>query len=390
MTTFFSRLTCIVLCVCLPLLQAQRAIPAESTNWGYGYSDLVDQLEEWSASPWVTVDSIGASVQNRGLWEVAITDTMQPVTPRQTIYMHVRTHPNEVQSFWVAYEFINLLLDENDFSAAMRQKCNFYIVPMYNPDGVELGYPRQNANQVDIESNWSANPMEPEPTALKNRFTALMNSDAPIRIALNMHAAYNGNPRYFVYHHENGTSFDYTQLEQEFIGAVRSYFGGIGPWDTFVSWTNGTPSVYPESWFWLNHGEAVLALTYEDWNSESASDYDSSASAILHGIDDYLNAHYNTEIDPVSHLPQDFILYANYPNPFNANTTIDMLLYKESWVSISIYDAQGQWISTLMNGVQQPGRKSVQWDAASIPSGVYFCQVKSQNTVETRKMTLLK
>lgn len=384
---YYGVLTLILILGVNLVYTVDNSIP-KTGNWGYGYNDLLLQLEEWGGSPWVTIDSIGASVQNRALWELSITDTTQIEKPKQTVYMHVRTHPNEVQSFRVANAFINLLLSDELFSQEMIERYIFYIVPMINPDGVELGYFRENANKVNIESNWATIPIEPEPAALKRRFIELMNSDQPIRIALNMHSAYNGNPRYFVYHHENGTSVEFTQLEKEFIGGVRSYFpSGIGAWDTFVSWTNGTPDYYPESWFWNNYGEDVMALTYEDWNNENAGDYDSTAYALLHGINDYLMNHYANINVP---LPRTYSLYANYPNPFNSATTISYILYRPSMVTLSIFDSNGRLIETLVHSVQNVGKKQVQWSSRQMPSGIYFYQLKTPAFTETRKMTILK
>ncbi|MCK5453584.1 MAG: hypothetical protein KAJ16_04440, partial [Calditrichia bacterium] len=256
----------------------------QGPHWGYGYDSLLADLPRWAQSSYVTIDSLGASVQNRALWQLTITADSPPTEPRRTVHVHARTHPNEVQGWWVTDELINLLLSEDPFSQFIREKCVFYIIPMYNPDGVELEYPRENANGVDLESNWNANPVEPEVAVLRQRFTDLMASTAPIEVAMNMHSAWVGK-RYFVYHDTAGTSVAFTILEQDFIGGVRYYYlTGIEPWNYFISWTSGTPLVYPESWFWLNHAEAVMALTYEDMNSASAGNYDITAYALLHGV----------------------------------------------------------------------------------------------------------
>ena len=121
---------------------------------------------------------------------------------------------------------------------------------MYNPDGVELGYARENANGIDIESGWDDIPLEPEVAILKNRFIELMiPMPNPVKIALNMHSAYSCT-RYFVYHDEVGTSENYGILEQQFIGGIQSDFpGGFENWDYFVSWSSGTQDQYLESWW---------------------------------------------------------------------------------------------------------------------------------------------
>ena len=63
-----------------------------------------------------------------------------------------------------------------------------------------------------------------------------------------MHSAY-ACKRYFVYHHENGTSDYFTDLEKQFISRVQFYYpDGIEDWNYYVSWTNSTPDQYPESW----------------------------------------------------------------------------------------------------------------------------------------------
>jgi hypothetical protein len=258
-------------------------------HWGYSYDSLLVDLETWSASPYITIDSLGASVQNRVIWQLTITSDDTVNLAKQTVYFHARTHPGEVQSWWVTEQVINQLTSESEFARLLRARCIFYIIPMYNPDGVELENARENANGVDIESNWDAITLEPEVAVLKARFTELMASDAPIQVAMNIHSAL-GTNRYFVFHSSIGTSNDYVILEQKYIGGVKFYYPtGIQPWDFMITWTTGTPTYYPESWFWLNHQEDVMALTYEDWNSDLAANFDSTANALLNGIADYLD-----------------------------------------------------------------------------------------------------
>ncbi|MEK7251075.1 MAG: M14 family zinc carboxypeptidase, partial [Bacteroidota bacterium] len=258
-------------------------------NWGYSYDSLRADLARWSQSPFVRIDSVGATVQNRAMYVLTIQDTSVLPFARKRIWIHARTHPNEVQGTWVTNEIIKLLLSNSPIAMRLRDSCIFNIMPMYNPDGVELARPRQNANGIDLESNWSANPPQPEVQVLRRVFTQLMSQPNPIRVALNMHSAL-ACRRYFVYHAASGTSNLFATMQQDYIGFVRSHFpGGIEPYTYFVSWTsNPPPTVYPESWFWYNHREAVLANTYEDKNCTAAGGFDTTAAAILRGAGDYL------------------------------------------------------------------------------------------------------
>ena len=94
-------------------------------------------------------------------------------------------------------------------------------------------------------------------------------------------------------------------------------------------------------------------------------------------------------------IPGEFALYNNYPNPFNPTTTIDYDLSKGGPVDLAIYDVLGHRVRTLVHGHQDPGFRSVSWDATSdlglsVPGGLYFYQLKTNEGTQTRKMLILK
>lgn len=365
-------------------------------NWGYGYDSLLIDLGRWSQSPYVIIDSIGASVQNRALWQLTITsDVPTRNLERRTVFVHARTHPGEVQAFWVTNELINLLISEDFYSQFVRKNCIFYIIPMYNPDGVELGYPRQNANGVDIESNWNTFPHESEVAVLKARFTELMTSPEPIEVALNMHSSI-ACTRYFVYHDATGTSYQYTLLEQDFINGVRYYYpNGIEPWNYFVSWIGGTPLVYPESWFWLNFTEAVMALTYEDMNCPEAGAYDTTAFALLHGVTDYLGIVTTIALNEDPHQNEQLALEQNYPNPVlltqqDARTIIQYNLTTPQTIRLSLYDVLGRQVATLDQGFRNSGTQRIYFDASHLSSGVYLYRLETPSGTHTRRLFVIE
>lgn len=89
-------------------------------------------------------------------------------------------------------------------------------------------------------------------------------------------------------------------------------------------------------------------------------------------------------------IPIKYSLSQNYPNPFNPSTRIAYQISKISFVTLKVYDVLGNEIVTLVNEEKQTGKYKVEFDASSIPSGIYFYQLKAGSFVETKKMVLLK
>ena len=367
---------------------------AASGNWGYGYDTLLYDLGQWKKSPFVVVDSIGATVQQRTIFLVTIQDTSVSPIPRKRIWIHARTHPGEVQGTWVTNEIVKILLSNSSLGKILRDSCIFNIVPMYNPDGVELGKARENANNLDIESKWDTTiyyPSQPEIVVLRNTFRRLMAEPNPIQIALNMHSAYECH-KFFWFHAASGTSPLYANIEKRFIDTVVVNFPEwIQPWNSHVSWDGSASKAYPESWFWYNHKEKVLALTYEDMNCASAHSFDKTAGAIVQGIADQLGIIPTVvSVAAQNSFPAGFGLSQNYPNPFNPSTVISYQLPVTSHISLNVYDVLGREVATLVNEEQSSGKHSITFNASSFSSGVYFYQLRSGYSIDTKRMILMK
>jgi endo-1,4-beta-xylanase len=97
-----------------------------------------------------------------------------------------------------------------------------------------------------------------------------------------------------------------------------------------------------------------------------------------------------TDVTKSGGIPTNFALAQNYPNPFNPTTQIKYSVAERGYVSLKVYNLLGQEVATLFDGVQQPGSYVVTFDGAGLASGVYLCQMKVNNFVETRKLVVLK
>lgn len=91
-----------------------------------------------------------------------------------------------------------------------------------------------------------------------------------------------------------------------------------------------------------------------------------------------------------SSIPDRFHLEQNYPNPFNPSTNIKFSLTDASHVSLKVYDISGKVAATLVNSFQNVGTYSVSFNAAGLPSGVYFYTLETDGFTSTKKMVLLK
>jgi S-formylglutathione hydrolase FrmB len=91
-----------------------------------------------------------------------------------------------------------------------------------------------------------------------------------------------------------------------------------------------------------------------------------------------------------THQPESFSLFQNFPNPFNSSSIIKYSIPKTSQVTLKMFNTLGEEIETLVNEEKIAGNYEVNFNANSLPSGVYFYQLRAEDFVETNKMLYLK
>lgn len=94
-------------------------------------------------------------------------------------------------------------------------------------------------------------------------------------------------------------------------------------------------------------------------------------------------------------LLDKFILYPNFPNPFNPTTTIEYELFQHMHISLYIFDILGRRIKKLVDEHQEAGQYSVYWNSRSddgdqVPAGLYFCKMAAEDYEDTIKLLLVK
>ncbi|MCU0413030.1 MAG: T9SS type A sorting domain-containing protein [Ignavibacteriaceae bacterium] len=127
---------------------------------------------------------------------------------------------------------------------------------------------------------------------------------------------------------------------------------------------------------YFNFNIEVMSITWPYWRD---------SLQIIVGVEDEIS------------LPTEFLLSQNYPNPFNPTTTINWQLAQGGEASLKVYDILGREIATLVDEYKPAGKYETAFNAAILPSGVYFYQLKATPTggqaggyLETKKMILIK
>jgi len=129
----------------------------------------------------------------------------------------------------------------------------------------------------------------------------------------------------------------------------------------------------------------------------------------IRSYDDVLNASHLSNIDSgeamvelvldvddnSEELPDEFNMAQNYPNPFNPTTEIEYSVPSPSFVTITIFNVQGQKTKTIIAENKSAGNYNVQWAGTDdynhqVASGVYFYRMQAGDFSESKKMVLLK
>jgi len=120
----------------------------------------------------------------------------------------------------------------------------------------------------------------------------------------------------------------------------------------------------------------------------------------IDSLSQFFRAEWGLGVEENGESPAVFSLFQNYPNPFNPITSIQYVVGSQSLVTLKVYDVLGNEIATLVNEEKSSGTYEVEFSAKggsasggnaySLPSGIYFYQLKASNYIETKKMVLIK
>lgn len=247
----------------------------------YTYSDLIAYLATKAGRPHVMVDIPGETQEGNPIYLLTLTHNGVPDSDKKRVWIHARTHPAETGPSFVLEGLIDFLLSGTWEAETLLSQFIFHIVPMQNVDGVIAGNYRATPASENLEVMWYSDPDDPlqltddapvEVSVLHRIITGLMDEDPGFSIALNLHAS-NSEPdiRPFFYPHFGPAALGYTQTEASlwdkqirFMNSMGFHYGEAMlepvPAEGGSSFAEKT---YPESWWWKNFQDDVMAITME-------------------------------------------------------------------------------------------------------------------------------
>ncbi|MFC2119670.1 T9SS type A sorting domain-containing protein [Bacteroidota bacterium] len=163
---------------------------------------------------------------------------------------------------------------------------------------------------------------------------------------------------------------------------TRTVPGSFGAWST-IDYVDGYEDNYIDTELLIEGSGTLYEAEYKiraidlganisEWSSV-VSIYFGAFNKVNHGLKKY-----------------DYNLSQNYPNPFNPTTEIAYSLAKDGVVSLKVYDMLGIEVAVLVNEHMKAGNHSVEFNASSLPSGIYIYKLASGNFNVSKKLILLK
>jgi cyanophycinase len=98
----------------------------------------------------------------------------------------------------------------------------------------------------------------------------------------------------------------------------------------------------------------------------------------------------STGIENKSVLDRSYILYDNFPNPFNPNTRIKYEIMKADMTELVVYDLLGREVIKLVSEYQPAGKYEIEFDGSGLSSGIYIYRFSTGNYIQSKKLVLLK
>ncbi|MBT8316316.1 MAG: hypothetical protein HKP59_01680 [Lutibacter sp.] len=223
---------------------AQEIITSTDTkNW---YSKIIE-----ANTNFIHYKAIGKSVQGRDLpmLDIYIGDAES----KDIVVLLSRQHPPEVTGFMAFQSFLETLLQDSELSKSFFSKYRLLVFPIVNPDGVDLGHWRHNANGIDLNRDWG-NYRQPEVKAVtKTIVKASKKSKGKVVLGIDFHSTQ--EDLYYTSHTLEGTTIP--NFYDDWFSKIDATFPNYTPNEI------RDDSTQPVSKGWFLSYFKATAITYE-------------------------------------------------------------------------------------------------------------------------------
>ncbi|GMU96120.1 glucoamylase family protein [Ignavibacterium album] len=175
----------------------------------------------------------------------------------------------------------------------------------------------------------------------------------------------------------------------------RNYYAGLWGEYGFKDAFNPTQNWFANSYLAIDQGPIIAMIeNYRSgllWNKFMANP---EIQPMLDAIG--FTPDSTTSVGDETNVINEFELYQNYPNPFNPTTKISWQSAVSGWQTLKVYDVLGREVATLVDEYREAGKYEIEFNSVetrrgvSLPSSIYFYQLRSANFTETKKMILMK
>jgi hypothetical protein len=192
------------------------------------------------------------------------------------------------------------------------------------------------------------------------------------------------NKPHIVFSDIAATHWDYQRMN---VGNIRYGFFSDGNWDIKTIYRQPLP----EGFFNATEMHGICLINLEEFETIRII----GQELVITGENQYSCNPLCFTLDDTNNIKDDsfiiqFELMQNYPNPFNLLTKIRYTVPRSSMIEIILFDVLGNEIQTLVNEEKPIGNYEVEFNATSLPSGIYFYRLQAGSFVETKKMVLMK
>jgi cytosolic carboxypeptidase protein 6 len=200
--------------------------------------------------PHVTLATVGTSPGGRPLEMLRITEDPQA---RRHVFLIGRQHPPEVTGTVALVRFVEELAGPSALAREFRRHFQVHVVPLVNPDGVDLGFWRHNTNGVDLNRDW-VDFRQPETRAVRD---ALLGALDPPGAEVWFAADFHSTNRDVFYTLDRSLETHPAGLVDRWLDGIRGALPGYEVNDS----PSGLASPTSRNWFYREFG--VPAVVYE-------------------------------------------------------------------------------------------------------------------------------